>query len=337
MNSIKQIVPCESAIQYAFGAYTTEELGVDAWNLMQKQGMDAVYHKYEHCYVIEALEDISDEQIQLMIEIHANNIQQAMTQVRQKAYADVVVAVGERATVEEVMDYLVVEMNEAKESGVVHEFKADIDFEKKAADFIANRIENGDLNLDEIPKLMARYGMMDSHGFVEEITERINNGIAQPDEEIFELAILLCDARGIKLVKDTGDDWFWESMDGVDASESFGSINKAAMDAMYSQFNERDWECAIEKNEFSGSWKNYMEKNIYEEIEKTFAHKGFFTGTLINVSNGVAIQKTGRSPDDVVKHAVCKLTGPIIQGSDVDIQYSHGVGVVVDRKIEVQR
>lgn len=45
--------------------------------------------------------------------------------------------------------------------------------EKEVADFMLDRIENGQLGLEDIPARLARYGLMEAPKFVAEIRERI--------------------------------------------------------------------------------------------------------------------------------------------------------------------
>ena len=45
--------------------------------------------------------------------------------------------------------------------------------EDELADFMLERIENGDLNLEDIPVRLARYGLMEPNAFVEEMRERM--------------------------------------------------------------------------------------------------------------------------------------------------------------------
>lgn len=45
--------------------------------------------------------------------------------------------------------------------------------EEALADFMRQRIENGDLSLDDIPVRLARYGLMAPNAFVDEMRERM--------------------------------------------------------------------------------------------------------------------------------------------------------------------
>jgi hypothetical protein len=47
--------------------------------------------------------------------------------------------------------------------------------EGEVADFMLQRIESGALGLDDIPLRLARYGLMESHEFVSEMRERMEN------------------------------------------------------------------------------------------------------------------------------------------------------------------
>lgn len=48
--------------------------------------------------------------------------------------------------------------------------------EDAVAQFMAQRIESGDLSAEDLPLRLARYGLMDSNAFVEEISERMSAG-----------------------------------------------------------------------------------------------------------------------------------------------------------------
>lgn len=50
--------------------------------------------------------------------------------------------------------------------------------EEELADFMLQRIENGDLGAEEIPLRLARYGLMETHEFVAEMRERMENAKA---------------------------------------------------------------------------------------------------------------------------------------------------------------
>lgn len=45
--------------------------------------------------------------------------------------------------------------------------------EKEVADFMLDRVENGQLDLEDIPVRLARYGLMEAPKFVAEIRERM--------------------------------------------------------------------------------------------------------------------------------------------------------------------
>lgn len=52
--------------------------------------------------------------------------------------------------------------------------------EDELASFMLQRIENGDLGLEDIPVHLARYGLMEPNAFVDEMRERM--GLAKADE-----------------------------------------------------------------------------------------------------------------------------------------------------------
>ena len=45
--------------------------------------------------------------------------------------------------------------------------------EKELADFMLQRIENGDLSLEDLPVRLVRYGLMEPNAFVDEMRERM--------------------------------------------------------------------------------------------------------------------------------------------------------------------
>ena len=53
--------------------------------------------------------------------------------------------------------------------------------EEELADFMLQRIENGDLALEDIPVRLARYGLMEPNAFVDEMRERME--MAKEDTE----------------------------------------------------------------------------------------------------------------------------------------------------------
>ena len=54
---------------------------------------------------------------------------------------------------------------------------------------------------------------------------------------------------------------------------------------------------------------------------------GFFSGKILDVGDGIVIQKTGRHGESV-RHAVDSLSRTVIEGEIVDINYVDGVGIV---------
>lgn len=46
--------------------------------------------------------------------------------------------------------------------------------ETQVAAFMRQRIESGDLGLEDVPVRLARYGLMEPHAFVDEVRERID-------------------------------------------------------------------------------------------------------------------------------------------------------------------
>ena len=55
---------------------------------------------------------------------------------------------------------------------------------------------------------------------------------------------------------------------------------------------------------------------------------GRHSGTILHITGKVAVQKTGRNPDDVVRHDVKNLCGEVFAGASYDIVYQNRVGVI---------
>ena len=47
------------------------------------------------------------------------------------------------------------------------------DYEDQIADFMLERIENGDLSAEDVSTRLARYGLMDPQDFIDEMLERM--------------------------------------------------------------------------------------------------------------------------------------------------------------------
>lgn len=84
---------------------------------------------------------------------------------------------------------------------------------------------------------------------------------------------------------------------------------------------------------------NAMEKfrdMPYGELTKAIAEargivtEGLFSGVVLDISNGVAVQKVNRE-GDTVKHDVSKLSAAVSAGDLVDIKYRNGVGEVISK------
>ncbi|ARI02431.1 TPA: hypothetical protein L5G07_001491 [Pseudomonas aeruginosa] len=56
--------------------------------------------------------------------------------------------------------------------------------EAEIADFLRQRIDDGDLNLEDIPLRLARYGLMDPEAFAAEMRERMGMDM---DDEAYEI------------------------------------------------------------------------------------------------------------------------------------------------------
>ena len=78
------------------------------------------------------------------------------------------------------------------------------------------------------------------------------------------------------------------------------------------------------------------EKNDVEIINRTqpCVNEGIYSGKILSVENGVAVQKVGRDPDVVVRHDLSKLSQPVKEGEVLDIAYKGGQGLVVGKGLE---
>jgi hypothetical protein len=82
----------------------------------------------------------------------------------------------------------------------------------------------------------------------------------------------------------------------------------------------------------------------YPEFKKTFADvfakreivsEGSFSGQILSVSDGIAVQKTNRD-GNTVRHAMSSLNAEVIAGTVAEIQYQKGTGVVAPAKGQLQ-
>lgn len=64
---------------------------------------------------------------------------------------------------------------------------------------------------------------------------------------------------------------------------------------------------------------------------------GFYTGKILRVTDNHAIQKVGRDKNDVIIHDLSCLSKNVSKDENVEINYSNGRGVVVNRVSEMQR
>jgi len=78
------------------------------------------------------------------------------------------------------------------------------------------------------------------------------------------------------------------------------------------------------------------EKNDVEIINRSqpCVNEGIYSGKILSVENGVAVQKVGRDPDVVVRHDLSKLSQPVKEGEVLDIAYKGGQGLVVGKGLE---
>lgn len=72
--------------------------------------------------------------------------------------------------------------------------------QEQIADFIADRIENGAMNLENIPSEMARFGLMSPAEFVQEMDERMEQlefgPYAESQDEVSDSLAALCEQTG---------------------------------------------------------------------------------------------------------------------------------------------
>lgn len=92
---------------------------------------------------------------------------------------------------------------------------------------------------------------------------------------------------------------------------------------------------------WAGGAKNVVAAMIRERIggepAADVVRAGDYNGKVIDVVDGVAIQKIGRDPDRVVRHDASRLSEKVAPGDVVDINYRAGVGVVGGRVKEIER
>lgn len=62
--------------------------------------------------------------------------------------------------------------------------------------------------------------------------------------------------------------------------------------------------------------------------------EGIYSGKILAVKDGVAVQKVGRDPDVVVRHDLKNLSHPVNEGEVLDIGYKGGQGIVGGRGVE---
>lgn len=56
--------------------------------------------------------------------------------------------------------------------------------------------------------------------------------------------------------------------------------------------------------------------------------EGTYSGVVLDVANDIVVQKIGRNPDSIARHALSRLTQPVTKGDVVDIHYHDGSGIV---------
>lgn len=65
--------------------------------------------------------------------------------------------------------------------------------------------------------------------------------------------------------------------------------------------------------------------------------EGSFSGRVLDVANGVVVQKIGRDPDIVVRHDILKLNNAVNIGDVVHIKYKNGFAAVFHKNNEISR
>lgn len=110
---------------------------------------------------------------------------------------------------------------------------------------------------------------------------------------------------------------------------------------------ENFWEQVIEHPLISQSFKEIAKQNalLLRDQARLIANilpevlpvieTGEFSGAILQVANGVVVQKIGRDPDKVMRHDAMKLSRFPLEGEVVNIKYRKGVGEVSERGVGV--
>ena len=64
--------------------------------------------------------------------------------------------------------------------------------------------------------------------------------------------------------------------------------------------------------------------------------EGRYNGKILDIDDGLATQRVGRS-GEIVRHSLCRLSGPVTIGSVVDVTYKDGKGVVSTQERGIER
>jgi hypothetical protein len=117
-------------------------------------------------------------------------------------------------------------------------------------------------------------------------------------------------------------------------SESLCS--KKTLEEMLVLAEENGW------NDFSEVCEGKLVQKFHKENGCWFgkdnvAVGGLFSGKVMSVKDGIAVQKIGRNDNNVVRHDLRNLSRPPEVGEVVEIKYGKGTGQIVDRSAELAR
>lgn len=95
--------------------------------------------------------------------------------------------------------------------------------------------------------------------------------------------------------------------------------------------------------ETTGQKRNKLYKftgylDLFESSSRHVVSTGLHSGMVLDVIDGVVIQKTGRNATESVRHDLKKLVGEVSKGDVVDIQYGvDGRGMVGNQRVGIER
>jgi hypothetical protein len=333
--------PSEEIIEAAFGTYTTDLLGIAAWKLMHNDGLAAVLEKYD-AHVIEALEGLDEEVIANMIDDFVSNAQALVTRQRKSTFTEVGRVVSELSSIEEVMDYFTTELESLRQYDPLHESASIKLYTEKTIEVFEEKIKANEITLKDVPKLISRYGLMNSYEFMRHIdgmmreldTARIRN---VNTNVYYGMGLDYLRNEGFKFTPILNfKQWNWSVEGGLNNLAK--SLNEAIDDALSMAFPEKDWERAVEKGEFEGPWDQYVATELTQKhSEICIRDNGHYVGKIQKIEKGIVYQQVGRTEMEVQLHALIKFDKPPEVGALVDIKYKAGKVVVKEPGKSIER